>query len=447
MAITGKKKKLMVTAIAGAMAATIAVGGGTFAYFQSQTQDVKNEFKTEQVNVEISETPREYDIIPGTEQDKDPKLTITNTVDSFLFVKVTDKTYGLVTYTIADGWTKLDGYDDVYYRKVTADFDDEGNVKSQEFDILKDNKVSYDKSLVNEDMLDGEGNLRTDVALSFEGFAIQARPFTDPTDSADPTSAPTEKQAAANAYEQQPIKVSSINDIKNAISAAPNGATVNIVLTDDITTTEQIDVRNKNLDLIIDGNGHTMTADVDANTSFIYADKGIKIINTTLDVNDTAHALYSTAGTVELTDVTVNLHGENNYDTPWPILLYGGGPSTLTNCTVNGNYKPVSEGGRYSWANVWAGDGRTLTINGGSYGSIFVNASNGAGILSAGTIIVNDGTIGKLMLETEKNKYQEGEYAPKTAYKSAILIHNGGTITNLVENPQNYDLSELTKLN
>lgn len=441
MAMTSKKKKLMVTGIAGAMAAAMAVSGGTFAYLQSQTNDVKNEFKTEQVTVEISETPVDYDIIPGTEQGKDPKLTVKNTVESFLFVKVTDNTYGLVTYTIAEGWNKLDGYDDVYYRKIDAALDDAGQAVPQDFYILKDNKVSYDKSLVNEDMLDENGELRTDVALSFEGFAIQARPFLgDYTD--------TVSQAAKFAYTQTtPVKAANINDIKNAINAASRGDTVNIVLTDDITTTEQIDVRNKNLDLIIDGNGHTMTADVDANTSFIYADKGIKIINTTLDVNDTAHALYSTAGTVGLTDVTVNLHGENIYDTPWPILLYGGGSATLTNCTVNGNYQPVSEGGRYSWADVWAGDGRTLTINGGSYGSIFVNASNGAGILSAGTIIVNDGTIGKLMLETEKNKYQEGEYAPKTAYKSAILIQNGGTITNLVENPQNYDLSELTKLN
>ena len=78
--MTNKRKKLMTTAIAGSMAASIVIGGGTFAYLQSQTDDVVNEFKTEQVKVEISESPHDpYDIIPGTEQDKDPSVTVKNT--------------------------------------------------------------------------------------------------------------------------------------------------------------------------------------------------------------------------------------------------------------------------------------------------------------------------------------------------------------------------------
>ncbi len=443
MSITSKKKKLMLTAIAGAMAATMVVGGGTFAYLQSQTETVKNEFKTEEVKVEISETPVEYDIIPGTEQDKDPKLTITNSLDSFLYVKVTDKTYGLVKYTIAEGWTKLEGYSDVYYRKVAADIDDEGNAKSQDFYILKDNKVSYDKSLVNKDLLDENGDLRTDVALSFEGFAIQARPFTDPTDANNETTAPTEQEAAVKAYTQVPVKAASVKDIQNAINSAPAGATVNISLTDDITVSDGwIRTQGTGKKLIFDGNGHTITADT---TVCFYADD-IKMVNVTLDVGNGTVAVRSNSGTAELTDVTVVSHADE-YDAPWPIMFYGGGPAKLTNCTVNGSYQSVSDGGRYSWADVWAGDGRTLTVNGGSYGSIFVNASNGAGSLNAGTIIVDDGNITKLILETEKNSRKQGDYDPETAYKSATLIQNGGTIDNVVENPQDYDLSDLTKLN
>ena len=38
--MTNKRKKLMTTAIAGSMAASIVIGGGTFAYLQSQTDDV-----------------------------------------------------------------------------------------------------------------------------------------------------------------------------------------------------------------------------------------------------------------------------------------------------------------------------------------------------------------------------------------------------------------------
>ena len=41
---------------------------------------------------------------------KDPKkATVDNTVDSYVYVEITDATEGLVSYAIADGWTKLDG--------------------------------------------------------------------------------------------------------------------------------------------------------------------------------------------------------------------------------------------------------------------------------------------------------------------------------------------------
>ena len=63
-----------------------------------------------------------------------------------------------------------------------------------------------------------------------------------------------------------------------------------------------------------------------------------------------------------------------------------------------------------------------------------------ANLQTAFKITVNDGTIGKLILETEKN-------TAGTGYKSAVLVQNGGTITTLVQNPQNYDLTGLTKLN
>lgn len=218
--MTNKRKKLMTAAIAGSMAASIVVGGGTFAYLQSQTEDVVNEFKTEQVKVEISESPHDpYDIIPGTEQDKDPTVTVKNTIESFVFLTVTDNTHGLVNYEIDDTiWTKLDGYDDVYYRKVPAAADANGTTLK----VLKGDKVSYDENLINEDMLDEDGNLLTDVALTFKALAIQAKPFTDPTDPADPTTAPTEAEAAVAAYTQaKPITTQ--EEFDNALANANEG--------------------------------------------------------------------------------------------------------------------------------------------------------------------------------------------------------------------------------
>ena len=179
----------------------------------------------------------------------------------------------------------------------------------------------------------------------------------------------------------------------------------------------------------INGNGNTL------NIRGIYSvgGKNITLSNVTLvDEWTQDYAIYNQGGKVELTNVTYN--GNINK----AIQMAGGGEVILTDCSITGNVT-----GSYSASNIWCGDGRTVTVNGGTYGSIFMNVSEGANILSASKITVNDGTIGKLILETEKNtKTGDG-----TGYKSATLVQNGGTITELVENPQNYDLSGLTKLN
>ena len=115
------KKKVVITGLAVVLAAAMALGGGTYAYLQGTTEDVVNNFNTNKVLVELNETTgNDYNIIPGTTQEKDPKVTVDNTVDSYVYVEITDATEGLVSYAIADGWTKLDGYDNIYYREVAA---------------------------------------------------------------------------------------------------------------------------------------------------------------------------------------------------------------------------------------------------------------------------------------------------------------------------------------
>lgn len=169
-----RKQKILTTAVATALAASLLIGGGTFAYLQDNTDDVVNTFKTNQVTVDLTETTEnDYEIIPGTEEAKDPKVTVNNTVDSYVFVEVTDATDGLVDYTIAEGWTLLDGYDNVYYREVAAD------AETKEFYVLSDNKVTYDAALQNSDMVDEDGNLKEGLALTFRAYAIQKEPFAD----------------------------------------------------------------------------------------------------------------------------------------------------------------------------------------------------------------------------------------------------------------------------
>lgn len=168
------KKNVIVGGVAVSLAAIMLVGGGTFAYLKGETDPITNSFRTNQVQVSLEETTgNEYNIIPGTTQRKDPKVTVNNTVDAYVFVEVADATEGLVRYAIADGWIPLDGVPNVYYRLVSAAQD------VKEFSVLANDEVRYSKALENHDMTDGSGSLKRGIDLSFNAVAIQAEPFAD----------------------------------------------------------------------------------------------------------------------------------------------------------------------------------------------------------------------------------------------------------------------------
>lgn len=168
------KKNIAITGVAVSLAAVMLIGGGTFAYLKGETDPITNSFRTNQVQVSLEETTgNEYNIIPGTTQRKDPKVTVNNTVDAYVFVEITDETDNLVDYAIADGWMPLDGVPNVYYRLVSAIQD------IKEFSVLANDEVRYSKALENHDMTDGSGSLKRDINLTFNAVAIQAEPFAD----------------------------------------------------------------------------------------------------------------------------------------------------------------------------------------------------------------------------------------------------------------------------
>lgn len=204
-----KKKKAAAAAVAVALAAALMIGG-TFSYLQDDSVAVVNEFDGNSVYVEMSETGAEDDenttdddslindsftIIPGTSQTKDPEVTVTTTVDAYVFLIVTDNTQDLVLYTIDKStWTLIDSLttenDDgsttyVYYTEVDPNNNDEDG--EQAFYALVSNTVYYSSSLTNEDMYetttDEEGNetttstLKSNITLSFKSYAIQTEGF------------------------------------------------------------------------------------------------------------------------------------------------------------------------------------------------------------------------------------------------------------------------------
>ena len=408
-----KKKKLLTTGLAVALAALLLIGGGTFAYLQSTSDDVANNFKTNQVKVNLTETTGgDYNIIPGTTQDKDPKVTVNNTVAAYVFVEVKDTTQDLVTYEIADGWTKLDGYDNVYYREVTA------NEEAQEFYVLKDNKVTYSADIKNDNMLDEGGNLKKDVKLTFKAYAIQKEPFTD----------------AAAAYSMENATV--VGTEEAFAKALESGQSV--ILSEDIVVSRILTIPEGSIS-VLDLNGKTITT---GENSSLGQDRPIVnkgtltvIGNGTIDTSNTGgYGAIRNYGKLTIENGVFKGDGT-------------GGGSAVDN--QSGGVTIINGGTYYATAAVMNRTDATMTINDGdfegvsndnpkysegmwsyairNYGNMTINGGNVHGSMNGGVacdegeITINDG-----YFSVEKPNATQSYYVLVTSSSGKIVV-NGGT--------------------
>lgn len=151
------------------------VAGGTLAWLNAKTDEVKNTFSTSDISVTLKETKNTYKMIPGWTIDKDPKATVTSgSEDCYLFVKVekSENFDSFMTYKIADGWRELEDVDGVYYMVFNSKSNEENKpVIGTEYSILKDDQVTV-KDTVTKDNMNGlnEENYPT---LTFTAYAVQ----------------------------------------------------------------------------------------------------------------------------------------------------------------------------------------------------------------------------------------------------------------------------------
>jgi len=176
---TNKRIILLGLALVFAVCLTI---GGTVAWLMSKSDPVVNTFTYGDINITLNETDtndgdndpntNNYEMIPGNEITKDPVVTVkANSVDNWLFVKL-DKSANyddFMTYTIADGWTKLADEDNVYYREVSKSDTD------QTFHVIKDDKVTVldtvTKAMLN--ALDADPQNATYPTLTITSYSVQ----------------------------------------------------------------------------------------------------------------------------------------------------------------------------------------------------------------------------------------------------------------------------------
>ena len=169
-----KFRELSGKLVVALLAVTLLIGcaiGGTVAWLTDKTTAVTNTFTYGNINITLDETTgSSYKIIPGVDITKDPKVTVkANSEACWLFVKVQEVgtfVADKVTYSIADGWTKLTGVtgvDNVYYCKVDA------TTADTDFAVLEGNKVTVSDTLTKEDIK----NITTNPTLTFTAYAVQ----------------------------------------------------------------------------------------------------------------------------------------------------------------------------------------------------------------------------------------------------------------------------------
>ena len=182
----GKYTRKHTKSLALVLALVLVIGcvaGGTLAWLNAKTEEVKNTFSTSDIGVTLGETTNTYKMVPGWTIAKDPKATVTSgSEDCYLFVKV-EKSDNFDTYmdmAIDAQWTALDATNNpgVYYIKI-----DEDTEKNVAYNVLGEGKATYNeveytwadnqvlvKPTVTEKMMD-EANPQP--TLTFTAYAVQ----------------------------------------------------------------------------------------------------------------------------------------------------------------------------------------------------------------------------------------------------------------------------------
>ena len=166
------RRKLTVM-IAVAVCALIVGIGSTFAYIIAVTSPLENTFTVGNIEISLTEsTGTSYQIIPGTSVKKDPRVTVNSGSEAcWLFVKLEKSadfdTY--LSYSVADGWTALDGQVGVYYRELPV------TTSNVSFGVILNDTVTV-KDTVTEAQLDA---ITVSPDLRLTAYAVQREGVND----------------------------------------------------------------------------------------------------------------------------------------------------------------------------------------------------------------------------------------------------------------------------
>ena len=177
---TNRTVSIKIAALIAAIVLVIGcAAGGTVAWLVSKPDAIVNTFTIGDINATLTETKREFKIVPGVDIVKDPVATVkAKSEDCYLFVQLTEANWPTFTeagsttrkveYKIADGWTELEN--GVYYRVVTK-----SDTENQSYPVLQGNKVTVSSTLTKEEANDMDLAIKKTGApeLTVAVYAVQ----------------------------------------------------------------------------------------------------------------------------------------------------------------------------------------------------------------------------------------------------------------------------------
>ncbi len=341
-----KKNKTSLRVIALVAVLALAMGaviGGTLAYLMDKTDPVVNTFTYGNINIKLEETEGITtdtgkiftEVMPGEKIAKDPKIKVEGgSKDCWLYVQIdkSEEFDAFMSYALADGWTQLEGYDNIWFREVTS------SPNAQWFEVLKDNQVTV-RPEVTKEMVDSLNNKLP--SITFTAYAVQRDAEQDALSS------------ALNAWLQVPQEVATVDDLKAALEegkpvkltenvelpaklALDTPATVDLggkalTVNGSIETTSELEIKNGKLDLA----GEGVVANGSAN---------VTLENVELDANDAWAGLVLDHNNNNLTmkDCTITAKTGNGY----ALMAWGSNNNvTLEGCTIEANVFGVYQNG------------------------------------------------------------------------------------------------------